>query len=174
MKRATRNVLLAGLSALVLGIPAAAAPPTFNPVDAKAALKKANDRLLTDFRKEFPDLRFEDPCAREYNEAIKEAEAEHTACLDIANPPAGSPYAEFNASPAATLTSCGNAGLSLDACMDKLAKAQTKFCAINAARAKIRAKLALRKCCEGFTARKKQIEAELKAINERLALCLGN
>jgi hypothetical protein len=174
MKSVTRNLFLAGLSALVLGAPAWAAPPTINPADAKAALRKANDAVLADFRRQFPELKFEDPCAREYNEAIKAAEAEHTACLDISNPPAGSPYADFNANAAKTLTDCGNAGLSLDACMDKLAKAQAKFCAINAAKAKARAKTAQQKCCSGFAARKKELEAELKAINDRLAICLGN
>lgn len=175
MKPSPRNLLLAGLSALLLGVPASAAPPTIiNPADAKASLKKANDAALADFRRQFPELKFEDPCAREYNEAIKAAEAEHTSCLDISHPPAGSPYADFNANSAKTLTDCGNAGLSLDACMDKLAKAQAKFCAINAAKAKSHAKTVLSKCCQGFRDRKTQLEAELKAINDRLAICLGN
>ena len=175
MKPSPRTPLLAALSALVLGALASAAPPTtINPADAKASLKKANDATLADLRRQFPELRFEDPCAREYNEAIQAAAAERTACLDISNPPAGSPYADFNANSAKTLTDCGNAGLSLDACMDKLAKAQAKFCAINAAKAKSRAQTALAKCCQGFREQKTQLEAQLKAINERLAICLGN
>jgi hypothetical protein len=173
MKPTARTLFLAGLSALVLGAPAHAAPPTINPADAKAALRKANDAALADFRRQFPELKFEDPCAKEYNDAIKAAEAEHTACLDISNPPAGSPYADFNANSAKTLTDCGNAGLSLDACMDKLAKAQARFCAINVAKAKSRAQTAQARCCENFTAKKKQLEADLKAINDRLALCLA-
>jgi hypothetical protein len=174
MKLTTLTPLLAGLSALVLGALASAAPPTtINPVDAKAAIRKASDAALADLTRGFPELRFEDPCAREYNDAVKEAGIEARACLDPDHPPAGSPLAAFNALTNAQLASfCGDK--TLDACVASVVKEQQKFCAINAAKAKSRAKTAQQKCCSAFAARKKELEAELKAINDRLAICLGN
>ena len=174
MKPSPRHLLLAGLSAFLLGLPAAAAPPTtINPADAKAAVRKASDAALVDFRRDLPELRFEDPCAREYNEAVKAAEAEARACLNPDTPPAGSPVAKFNALTNAQLAAfCGDK--TLEACVANVLLEQKRFCAINAAKAKAHAKSVLSKCCQGFRDRKAQIEAELKAINERLAICLGN
>ena len=174
MKPAARNFLLAGLSALALGTAAPAAPPTaINPVDARAALRKASDAAIVDALRGLPELKFEDPCAREYNDAVKAAQAEAKACLDPDHPPAGSPLADFNALTNAQLGSfCGTK--SLEACVADVVKQQQKFCAINAAKAKSRAKTAQQKCCSGFAARKKELEAELKSINDRLAICLGN
>lgn len=174
MKLTPRTSFLAALSAVVLSALASAAPPTaINPVDAKAALRKASAAALVDFHRDLPDLKFEDPCAREYNEAVKAAEAEAKACLDPDSPPAGSPVAKFNALNNTQLAAfCGDK--TLDACVANVLLDQKKFCAINAAKAKSRAKTALSKCCQGFRDRKAQIEAELKSINERLAICLGN
>lgn len=173
MKTSLRNLLLAGLSTL-LGAAALAAPPkTINPADAKAALRRATDAAIVDLRRDLPELKFEDPCAREYNEAVKAAEAEAKACLDPDSPPAGSPVAKFNALTNAQLAAfCGDK--TLDACVASVLLDQKKFCAINAAKAKSRAKTALSKCCQGFRDRKKQLEAELKSIEDRLAICLGN
>ncbi len=121
----------------------------------------------------FPELKFEDPCAREYNDAVKAAQAEAKACLDSDSPPAGSPLANFNALSNAQLAAfCGSQ--TLEACVAGVVKQQQKFCAINAAKAKSRAKTAQQKCCSSFAAQKKDLEAELKAINDRLAICLGN
>jgi len=177
MKSSARSLLLAGLAglgALLLGLPAPAAPPkSINPADAKAAVRKASDAALIDLRRDLPELKFEDPCAREYNDAVKAAEAEGRACLDADNPPAGSPLAKFNALNNAQLGAfCGDK--TLEACVAGVLQDQKKFCAINAAKAKARAKSALSKCCQGFRDRKKQLEAELKSIEERLAICLGN
>ncbi len=174
MKPNARNFLLAALSALVFRVAAPAAPPTtINPVDARAALRKASDAAVVDLLRGLPELKFEDPCAREYNDAVKAAQAEAKACLDSENPPAGSPLANFNALTNAQLAAfCGNK--TLDACVADVVKQQQKFCAINAAKAKSRAKTAQQKCCSSFAARKKELEAELKAINDRLAICLGN
>lgn len=174
MKSSARNVILAGFSTLVLGTLASAAPPTtINPADAKAAVRKASDAAIADLRRDLPELKFEDPCAREYNEAVKAAEAEAKACLNPDSPPAGSPLAKFNALTNAQLGSfCGDK--TLDACVAGVLLDQKKFCAINAAKAKARAKSALSKCCQGFRDRKKQLEAELKSIEDRLAICLGN
>lgn len=173
MPRLVRSALLTALAA-VLALPAAAAQPTvINPADAKIAIRKAGGNALADFHKQFPELKFEDPCAREYNEAVKAAEAEAKACLDPDNPPAGSPLAKFNALTNTQLaTFCGDK--TLQACADDVVKDQQRFCAVNAAKAKSRAKTAQQKCCSGFAARKKELEAELKAINDRLAICLGN
>lgn len=174
MKSSTRNLILAGFSTLVLGALASAAPPTtINPADAKAAVRKASDAALIELRRDLPELKFEDPCAREYNEAVKAAEAEAKACLNPDSPPAGSPLAKFNALTNAQLAAfCGDK--TLDACVANVLLDQKKFCAINAAKAKARAKSALSKCCQGFRERKKQLEAELKSIEDRLAICLGN
>lgn len=174
MKPSTRNLLLAGLSAFVVAAAAPAAPPTtINPVDARAALRKASDAAVVDALRGFPELKFEDPCAREYNDAVKAAQAEAKACLDPDHPPAGSPLANFNALSNAQLAAfCGSQ--TLDACVAGVVKQQQKFCAINAAKAKSRAKTAQQKCCSGFAAQKKDLEAQLKAINDRLAICLGN
>lgn len=173
MKIPARTLLLAVLATLALGVPASAAPPTISPIDVKAALKKASDAALVDFHRQFPLLTFEDPCAREYNDAVKAAETEAKDCLDAANPPAGSPLANFNALSNAQLASfCG--AKTLDACVADVVKAQQRFCAINAAKAKARARTAQQKCCSGFAAKKKQLEADLKNINDRLAICLGN
>lgn len=174
MNPSARNLFLSGLSALLVCAAAPAAPPTtINPADARAAVRKASDAALADLRKEFPELKFEDPCAREYNDAVKAAEAEAKACLSPDSPPAGSPLANFNALTNAQLGSfCGTK--SLEACVADVVKQQQRFCAINAAKAKSRAKTAQQKCCSGFAARKKELEAELKSINDRLAICLGN
>lgn len=173
MKPLSRNSLLSALAALTLAVPALSQPKTVNPADARSAIKRASDAALVDFRGQFPELKFEDPCAREYNEAIKAAADEAKACLDADNPPAGSPLAAFNAKTNTQLaTFCGDK--TLQACADGVVHEQKKFCAIQAAKAKSRAKTAQQKCCESFTARKRQLEADLKAINDRLALCLSN
>ena len=174
MNPSARNLLLSGLSALLVCVAASAAPPTtINPADAKAALRKASDAAVVDALRGLPELKFEDPCAREYNDAVKAAQAEAKACLDPDHPPAGSPLANFNALTNAQLGPfCGSK--TLDACVADVVKQQQKFCAINAAKAKSRAKTAQQKCCSNFAARKKELEAELKSINDRLAICLGN
>jgi hypothetical protein len=175
MLRSARAIVLAAAGAALLALPAAAQPKplTLNPTDARNLLRKGSADALAEIKRQFPELTLEDPCAREYNEAVKAAQDEAKTCLDADNPPAGSPAAAFNALNNTQLaTFC--AGKTLDACVADVLKEQRKFCALNAAKAKSRAATAQQKCCASFTEKKKQLEAELKAINDRLALCLAH
>lgn len=175
MRKTCMTLALAALAGLALARPAAAQPKpkTFNPVDVKAALKRAVDLQVIDFGKQFPNLTIANPCTTEFNNAVKAAKAERTACLDINNPPAGSPLAVFNAlSNVALAQKCGNQ--TLDACVAGVIQDQTKFCAKEAAKDLAKAKIVLRRCCAPLSQRKTELQKELAAIEGDLQSCLGH
>jgi len=175
MKKTCTTLALAALAGLVLARPAAAQPKpqTFNPVDVKAALKKAVDTQLIDFGKQFPHLTLVNPCTTEFNDAVKAAKAEHTACLDTNNPPAGSPLATFNAlSNAALGQKC--AGQTLDQCVAGVVKDQAKFCLKEQAKDVAKAKTVLSKCCGPLSQKKAELQKELAAVEADLKSCLGH
>lgn len=175
MRKTCTTLALAALAGLALARPAVAQPkpPTFNPADVKAALKKAVDLQVIDFGRQFPHLTLPNPCTTEFNEAVNAAKAEHTACLDTNNPPAGSPLAVFNAlSNVALAQKC--AGLTLDACVAGVVKDQAKFCALQAAKELSAAKTVLAKCCTPLSQRKAELQKELAAIEADVQSCLGH
>ncbi len=175
MRKTCTTLTLATLAGLALARPAAAQPKsqTFNPVDVKSALKKAVDLQVIDFGRQFPHLTLASPCTTEFNSAVAAAKAEHTACLDVNNPPAGSPLAAFNAlSNVALAQKC--AGQTLDACVAGVVKDQAKFCALQAAKELAKAKTVLQKCCAPLAARKAELQRELAAIDADVQSCLGH
>ena len=175
MKKNLMTLTLAALVGVALARSATAQPkpPTFNPVDVKAALKKAVDLQLIDFGKQFPNLSHANPCTTEFNNAVKAAKAEHTACLDINNPPAGSPLAKFNAlSNVALAQKCANQ--TLDACVAGVVHDQAKFCAIEQAKDVSKAKSVLARCCAPLSQRKAELQKELAAIEADVQSCLGH
>ncbi len=175
MKKSCTTLALAALVGLALARPAAAQPKprTFNPIDVKAALKKAVDAQLIDFGKQFPHLKLANPCTTEFNNAVAAAKAEQTGCLDSNNPPAGSPLAAFNALSNAQLAQkCGNQ--TLDACVDAVVKEQAKFCAKERAKEVAKAKSVLSRCCAPLAKQKADLEKQLADITADLQGCLGH
>lgn len=176
MKKNWMTLALAILGGLALAAPAAAADPKspgINRVDLKNALKKAVDLQIVDFGKQFPRLTLANPCTTEFNVAVKEAAAEHAACLDINNPPAGSPLAVFNAlSNVALAQKCANQ--TLDACVAQVVHDQKLFCARERAINVAKAKSVLRRCCGPLSQRKAELQRELAAIEADVQSCLGH
>ena len=175
MRKNCMTIALVALAGVALARPAVAQPKpaTFNPIDVKAALKKAVDAQLIDFGKQFPHLKLANPCTTDFNTAVQDATAEHTACLDVNNPPAGSPLAVFNAlSNVALAQKC--AGQTLDACVAGVVQDQTKFCnrerAINVAKAKS----VLQRCCAPLSQHKADLQKELADVTAALQSCLGH
>ncbi|MFI5121172.1 MAG: hypothetical protein ACHQM4_12195, partial [Thermoanaerobaculia bacterium] len=112
------------------------------------------------------------PCTTDFNNAVAAAKAEHSACLDSNNPPAGSPLAVFNAlSNTALAQKC--AGQTLDACVAAVVKDQAKFCAIQEAKEFSKAKTTLQRCCAPLNQQKADLEKQLAAVNADLQSCLG-
>lgn len=141
-------------------------PAGINPVDFKNELRKALAKEKIDFRREFPDLKIQHPCTRKYNDAVKAAEAELAACLNIETAPAGSPLGDYNAlNNAQALAFCGSTPA--DECLAELIHKQKIFCAKEKAKDKIKARQALRDCCSELAEEKKKIE-------NALTFCLGN
>ena len=175
MRKNCMTLALVALAGVALARPAVAQPKpaTFNPIDVKASLKKAVDAQLIDFGRQFPHLTLANPCTTEFNEAVNAAKAEHTACLDVNNPPAGSPLAVFNAlSNVALAQKCS--GQTLDACVAGVVKDQAKFCAIQAAKELSKAKTVLARCCAPLSQRKADLQKELADVTAALQSCLGH
>ena len=127
MKKRARIPLLAGLTALVLGALASAAPPpTINP-RTPGLPQEANDAALADPGAPVSRADVRGPL-RPRIQRRDQGRAGEALLPRHLEPPAGSPYADFNANSARRSRTAATPAWASTR-VDKLAKAQAKFCA---------------------------------------------
>jgi hypothetical protein len=145
----------------------------------KSAIRAQISTAVLDSLKDVTNRRIPVTCVSAFNAKVAEARAEVQSCLDIDNPPAGSPFAAFNAKSAAgQQVFCDDAVKTQPGktCGDILVADQSKFCAINAAKAKSAAKLIESQClaCESKRTQIEQLKAQLSALEKDVATtCVG-
>lgn len=133
-------------AALLLASTGAFAAGKTTKADVKAQIKAKSAAAVTNSLAGLRGLTIGSECKAKFDAAVKAAEAEKTACMNVDNPPAGSPIAEFNAfSQLQHDQFCGD--LSNGDCADKVIKNQALFCAKDAAREEAKAK-AIQKNCD--------------------------
>jgi hypothetical protein len=168
-------------SALSIGFAVAAAAVVLaqNGSAVKTAIRAQLSAAVTEALKDISNRRIPNVCVSAFNAKVNEAKTEVQACLNIDNPPAGSPFAAFNGK-----TASGQQVFCDDAvrtgggktCGEILVADQSRFCAINAAKAKSAAKTIEAEClsCENKRTQIDQLKAQIAALEKDVATtCTG-
>ncbi len=175
-----KNVRLAStLVAAVIGVSGAVlaqAPKTLNVTALKSQVKSKVPSALEEAIRDLKAIKVAPPCQAEFDAAVREAQAEAQACLNIDNPPPGSPFDTFNKKNAAgQQVFCDDAERTHPGktCGDVLIADQQRFCAINAAKAKARAKSIEARClaCEQKKKELADLKARIATLEREVAAC---
>jgi len=147
MKQTLRNTAL-GLATLsvVLAVPTMGSAQAPNKTQIQTIIKSKVPSALDEALRDLRGVRVGLPtCQSEFDQAVRAAEQESAACLNVDNPPPGSPLANFNGlSNIGVQQFCGS--LTGDQCAEKILRDQKLFCAKERAKDIAKAKIIRSRC----------------------------